>query len=96
MPICAICKKEINTLEEGYFTEGNVDYCEKCYANKRWAEVDEKTRALWRANAIRTWMAYIKGAANVEERKRRIDFVKRLKVPSDMEKDIDQEVAKLG
>jgi hypothetical protein len=96
MVTCSLCKKEINTFEEGYFQEGEAIFCEKCYANKRWAEVDAKTKALWRANAIRSWMAFIKATEDKEERKKRIDFVKRLKVPSEMEADIDKEVAKLG
>jgi hypothetical protein len=95
MPICAVCKKEI-PLDEGYFTEGTLDFCEKCYANKRWQEMDVKGRALWRANAITTWIGIIKATTDKEERKKLIDMVKSRKVPTDMEADIDNEVAKLG
>jgi len=91
MVTCAICKKEI-PLDEGFFTEGNLDYCEKCYADKRWNEVDGKTRAAWRKN-ITVWIRWVNEASDKEERKRRLDYVKRLKVPKALETDIDAAVA---
>ena len=55
MLICKGCNKPINPLDPecGYFIErdGSI-YCEKCYAEKRWKEVDDRTKNEWIRNVL--------------------------------------------
>lgn len=45
---CKKCKLDINPHDKecGYFQENNKIYCEKCYANKRFKEVEDKSKWL--------------------------------------------------
>jgi len=85
---CSRCGKEIIATEEGYFVEGEAIYCEKCYADKRWNEMDPKSKALWRLNMLKIWRAWINSAVDEEEKRKRRELVIRLKIPKDLEGEI--------
>jgi len=86
---CTVCGTEIKP-EEGYFTEAEKDYHEKCYADKRWGEVDRATKRKWRENIRSAWFEWIKEAETDEEKKERKDFVKKFKVPKALDKEVDK------
>jgi len=94
---CHECGKEIDTFVEGYFNEYSpppesaliATYCEKCYANKRWLEVDVETKRKWRTN-IRALIASIKRIEVLEERRRLFKELKR-KVPMELEPEVPEE-----
>ena len=85
---CSICNKEI-TLDEGFFEEMGKVYCEKCYADKRWSEVDEKTRMKWREQIRNIWLKWINEAMDEEEKKKRREYVIKHKVPKALEREIE-------
>ena len=88
---CAVCGKEIDVFEEGYFEEGGLIYCEKCYADKRWREVDEETKRKWRENIEAVWGSWMKQKGLTdEERAKRREYVKKFKVPKLLEKEVDE------
>jgi len=87
MTNCDVCGREIG-LDEGYFVEAGKTYCEKCYADKRWDEVDAETRRKWRENIRNTWVRWIKEAPDEEERRKRREYVLRYKVPKAFEGEV--------
>jgi len=84
-----VCGKIIKP-EEGYFTENNKDYCEKCYTNKRWNEVDTETKRKWKEQIKLSWYQWIKEAETKEEKKARKEFVKKYKIPKALDKEVDK------
>jgi len=80
---CTACAREIDALDEGYFEEGRKSYCEKCYANKRWQEVDIKTREKWKEN-IEAVKAEIERIPDEAERRRRAERLEKC-VPAELE-----------
>ena len=49
-PICSVCGKDLTETGD-FFVENDKVYCPKCYANKRWKEVKNKTQ----------WISSLKG-----------------------------------
>jgi len=49
---CEICGKAIPIIE-GYFIEADIIYCEECYAEKRYREVDKSVKEIWRNELVR-------------------------------------------
>jgi len=86
---CVVCGKIIKP-DEGFFTEADKDYCEKCYADKRWGEVDAETKKKWREQIRLSWFQWIKEAETDEEKKERKEFVKKFKVPKKLDKEVDK------
>jgi len=86
---CTACDREINVDEEGHFREAGLIYCEKCYANKRWAEVDAETKRKWREQ-VRILVNEIKRIVPPEERKKALALLKR-KIPSATEDELKNE-----
>jgi len=94
---CHECGRDIDPFAEGYFSEYSpppesaliATYCEKCYAEKRWVEVDEDTKLKWR-RSVRALVASIKRIEDVEERKRVLAGLKR-KVPRELEPEVPEE-----
>jgi hypothetical protein len=89
MVTCSSCNQEIDTSQFGYFTEGDLIYCEKCYANKRFNEL--KLNIV----AIRKWIENVKAAIIVElqtaqtnEEKKKIKEKWKKKIPSAWEGEI--------
>lgn len=50
-PICSVCGKDMTETGD-FFVESGKVYCPKCYANKRWKEVKDKT--LW-IKSLKGW-----------------------------------------
>jgi hypothetical protein len=50
-PICSVCGKDMSEIGD-FFVESGKVYCPKCYANKRWKEVKDKT--LW-IKSLKGW-----------------------------------------
>jgi len=86
---CAECGREIDTLQEGHFIEAETVYCEKCYANKRWGEVDADTRRAWREQIL----ILVREALRIEDPDERREALKQLKrkVPGELEGEIPEE-----
>jgi hypothetical protein len=53
-PICALCGKDMTETSD-FFVENGTVYCPKCYANKRWKEIDAEAQAAWQ-RALRAWL----------------------------------------
>jgi hypothetical protein len=53
-PICTTCGKDMTETGD-FFVENDAVYCPKCYANKRWHEIDAKARAEWQ-KALKAWL----------------------------------------
>jgi hypothetical protein len=56
-PVCSVCGRDLTDTSD-FFVEGNKVYCAKCYANKRWKEVKDKTE--W----IKSMKAWLKSAGD--------------------------------
>ncbi|MEM2293272.1 MAG: hypothetical protein QXX41_08350 [Nitrososphaerota archaeon] len=80
MVTCSKCRKEIDVFEEGYFEENKVVYCEKCYAEKRFNEVDDVVKAKWLENVLDTVKSEVRGL-NAEDKGKIKEKWKR-KIPS--------------
>ncbi|MCC6049691.1 MAG: hypothetical protein LM580_03235 [Thermofilum sp.] len=52
--VCCLCGRDMTETGD-FFVENNAVYCPKCYANKRWKELDAKARAEW-VRALRAWL----------------------------------------
>jgi hypothetical protein len=50
-PICSVCGKDLTETGD-FFVENDKVYCPKCYANKRWKEVENKTQWI---NSLKGW-----------------------------------------
>jgi len=59
--VCSACGRDMTETGD-FFVEGGKAYCPKCYANKRWKELDAKARAEW----IRSLKAWLKVAREQE------------------------------
>jgi len=86
---CVVCGKDI-AVGEGFFTDDAGNYHEKCYADKRWGEVDATTKKKWREQIRLSWFQWIKEAETDEEKKERKEFVKKFKVPKALDKEVDK------
>jgi len=94
---CANCGRAIDPFTEGHFREYTPPpersliaiYCEKCYAEKRWAEADEETKRARERN-VRALVVSIKLIPDPEERKRVLAGLKR-KVPRELEPGVPEE-----
>jgi len=53
-PICNVCGRDMTETSD-FFAENKAVYCPKCYANKRWKELDAKARAAWQ-KALKAWL----------------------------------------
>jgi len=53
-PICSACGRDMTETSD-FFAEGGKVFCPKCYANKRWKELDAKARAAWQ-KALKAWL----------------------------------------
>jgi hypothetical protein len=53
-PICSVCGRDMTETSD-FFVENDKVYCPKCYANKRWKELDAKAQAAWQ-KALRAWL----------------------------------------
>jgi len=86
---CAECDREINPLQEGHFIEAERIFCEKCYANKRWGEVDADTKRAWREQII----ILVREARRIEDPEERREALKQLKrkVPAELEGEVPEE-----
>jgi hypothetical protein len=58
-PICSVCGRDMTDTSD-FFAENGKAYCPKCYANKRWKELDAKARAAWQ-KALRAWLKNARG-----------------------------------
>ena len=85
---CVVCGREIS-WDEGYFEEMGKAYCEKCYANKRWDEVDVETRRKWREQIRNIWVRWINEATDEEEKKKRREYVIKHKIPKTLERELE-------
>ncbi|MEM2534071.1 MAG: hypothetical protein QXK12_08635 [Candidatus Nezhaarchaeales archaeon] len=83
MVTCNTCKKEIDVFEEGYFEENKVIYCEKCYAEKRFKEVDDATKAKWLENVLAVVRSEMRGLS--EEDKKKVKEKWKKKIPTAFE-----------
>jgi hypothetical protein len=52
--VCSACGRDMTETGD-FFVENGKVYCPKCYANKRWKELDAKARAEW-VRALRAWL----------------------------------------
>jgi len=84
-----VCGTEIKR-GEGFFIEEGKNYHEKCYADKRWNEVDDETKRKWREQIRLSWYQWIKEAETKKEKKQRKDFVKKYKIPKALDKEVDK------
>jgi len=77
---CQICKFSIDEIDKemGYFIDNNKIYCEKCYANKRFVEIVDKTK----------WHESVQNLINTNPR---IEIVMK-KIPNDWESLINDQV----
>jgi DNA-directed RNA polymerase subunit M/transcription elongation factor TFIIS len=89
MPICSKCRNEIDVSQFGYFAEGNLIYCEKCYADKRFDELKLNI------TAIKKWLESVKAAVVVElqtaqtdEEKKKVREKWLKKIPTAWEREI--------
>jgi len=76
-------------LVEGYYREAELVYCEKCYAEKRWTEVDAETKRKWREQ-IRILANEARRIEDIEERKRALALLKK-KIPKELEDEVPEE-----
>jgi len=74
--ICTRCGEEIGE-SEGFFTEGDNQYHEGCYADKQWDELNAETKEKWEG-AMKQQIRAIKQIEDPETRKSTLDdYVKR-------------------